>query len=250
AHLLGVTMFELAEYAGKGERDMLYDRTAAESISIHDVKEANDLELSLRWAKKHTDSDPREAYLILNKEEPDGEDVLKAASSGIKYDGDFQKREYYGLPLSQISKAHLKKLLPKSPFDIRVNIARHLKDEKALKSLSRRALANGNLDEAYNLWIDGKGDPKDPDISKARTKLITGKVSGSEHCFLDFRKDLVGAVEYYDALMNAGNFKEAYKVALNLGDEKRAQRTREKMLDGDLEKVLSFFLCFRDKVER
>ena len=232
-----------------GERDMLYDRTAAESISIHDVKEADDSELSLRWAKKHTDSDPREAYSILNKEEPNEEDVLKAASSGIKYSKDFQKEKYYGLSLDQISKAHLKKLLPKAPFDTRVEIARHLKDEKELKNLSRKALKDKNLVEAYNLWIDGKGNPKDPDISKVRTKLITGKVSGSERFFLDFRKDSVGAIEYYDALIKKGDFKEAHEIALNLGDEERAQRTREKILGGDLEKALSFFRCFHDEVK-
>lgn len=232
-----------------GERDMLYDRTAAESISIHDVREADDSELSLRWAKKHTDSDPREAYIILNKEEPDEEEVLKAASSGIKYSKDFQKEKYYGLSLDKINKAHLKKLLPKAPFDIRVEIARHLKDEKELKNLSKEALEDKKLYEAYNLWIDGKGNPEDPDISKVRTKLITRKVSGSEHFFLHFKEDPVGAVEYYDALMNAGNFKEAHEIALDLGDEERAQRTREKILGGDLEKALSFFRCFRDEVK-
>ncbi len=232
-----------------GERDMLYDRTAAENISIHDVKEADDSELSLRWAKKHTDSDPQEAYVILNKEEPDGKDVLMAANSGIKYSNDFQKEKYYGLPLSKINKTHLKKLLPKAPFDIKVEIARHLKDEKALKSLSRKALEDGNLDKAYNLWIEGKGNPKDPDISEIRTKLITGKVSGSERFFLNFREDPVGAVEYYDALIKKRDFKEAHEIALNLGDEKRAQRTREKILGGDLERALSFFACFRDKVK-
>ena len=225
-----------------GERDMLYDRTAAESISIHDVKEAGDSELSLRWAKKYTDSSPREAYLILNEEEPDGEDVLKAAISGIKYE-----REYYRLSLDKISDAHLKKLLLKAPFDVRVEIAGHFKDEKALRNLSREALKAGNLGKAYDLWIDGKGNPKDSDISKVRTKLITGRVSGSKPCFLNFREDPVGAAEYYDALMNAGNFKDAHEVALNLGDEERAQRTREKILGGDLEKALSFFADFGGK---
>lgn len=225
-----------------GERDMLYDRTAAESISIHDVKEAGDSELSLRWAKKYTDSSPREAYLILNEEEPDGEDVLKAAISGIKCE-----REYYRLSLDKISDAHLKKLLLKAPFDVRVEIAGHFKDEKALRNLSREALKAGNLNEAYDLWIDGKGNPKDSDISKVRTKLITGRVSGSERFFLAFREDPVGAAEYYDALMNAGNFKDAHEVALNLGDEERAQRTREKILGGDLEKALSFFADFGGK---
>ena len=231
-----------------GERNILYNR-AAERVSIQDVKKADDSELSLRCAKKNTDSDPRRAYLILNEEEPDGEDVLKAASSGIKYDGDFQKREYYGLPLSQISKVHLKKLLFKAPFDIRVNIARHFKDEKALKSLSKKALKDGNLDEAYNLWVEGKGNPEDPDISKIRTKLITGRVSGSEHRFLNFKEDPVGAVEYYDALMNAGDFKKAHEIALDLGDEERTQRTREKILGGDLEKALSFFADFGGEVK-
>ena len=54
----------------------------------------------------------------------------------------------------------------------------------------------------------------------------------------------MGAVEYYDALMNAGNFKEAHEIALDLRDEERTQRTREKMLEGDLEKTLSFFADF------
>ena len=121
------------------QRNILYNR-AAERVSIQSVKKADDSELSLRCAKKNTDSDPRRAYLILNEEEPDGKDVLKAAISGIKYDGDFQKREYYGLPLSQISKVHLKKLLSKAPFDLRVNIAKQFKDEKALRSLSKKAL--------------------------------------------------------------------------------------------------------------
>jgi len=220
------------------ERSILYNR-AAEKISTHEIEEANDLELSLLWAKKNTDSDPPEAYLILNKEEPDGKDVLKAAISGIKCE-----REYDRLSPDQISVIHLKKLLSKAPFDIRIKIAGYFKDEEALKSLSRKALANGNLDEAYNLWIEGKGNLEDPDISKVRTKLITGKVSGSERFFLDFRKDPVGAVEYCDALMNAGDFREAHEVALNLKDEERAQRTREKMLEGDLEKTLSFFADF------
>jgi len=225
------------------ERSILYNR-AAEKISTHEIEEVNDSELSLRWAKKHTDSDPREAYPILNKEEPNGEDVLKAAISGIKYDRDSRKREYYGLSLDKISDAHLKKLLSKAPFDIRVKIAGHFKDEKTLRNLSKEALKAGNLNEAYDLWIEGKGNPKDLDISKVRTKLITGKVSGSERFFLNFREDPVGAVEYYDTLMNAGDFKEAHEVALNLGDEERTQRTREKMLEGDLEKTLSFFADF------
>jgi len=234
-----------------GERDMLYDRTAAESISIHDVKEADDSELSLRWAKKHTDSDPREAYIILNKEEPDGEDVLKAASSGIKYSKDFQKEKYYGLSLDKINKAHLKKLLSKAPFDIRVEIARHLKDEKELKSLSRKALKNEKLYEAYNLWVEGKGNLKDPYISKIRTKLITERISGSEHFLLDFRRDSVGAVEYYDALIKTKNFREAHKIALNLKDEERIQKTREKILgEGDFERALSFFMSYGIKDEK
>ena len=230
------------------QRNILYNKIA-EKISIHDVREADDSELSLRWAKKNINSNPRGAYSILNKKEPNGKDVLKAASSGIKYDGDFQKREYYGLPLSQISKAHLKKLLFKAPFDIKVKIARHLKDEKALRSLSRKALKDKNLDKAYKLWVEGKGNPRDHDISEIRTKLIIGQVSGSEHYLLNFREDPVGAVEYYNALMNAGDFKEAHEIALNLEDEKRAQRTREKILGGDLEKALLFFRCFRDKVK-
>jgi len=192
------------------ERSILYNR-AAEKISTHEIEEANDY----------------------------GKDVLKAAISGIKCE-----REYDRLSPDQISVIHLKKLLSKAPFDIRIKIAGYFKDEEALKSLSRKALANGNLDEAYNLWIEGKGNLEDPDISKVRTKLITGKVSGSERFFLDFRKDPVGAVEYCDALMNAGDFREAHEVALNLKDEERAQRTREKMLEGDLEKTLSFFADF------
>jgi hypothetical protein len=203
----------------------------------------------LRCAKKNTDSDPRRAYQILNEEEPDGEDVLRAAISGIKFDGDFQKEKYYGLSLDKISKAHLKKLLLKAPFDVRVKIARHLEDEKALKSLSRKALEDGNLNEAYDLWVEGKGNPKDPDISKVRTKLITGKVSGSGHWFSNFREDPVGAVEYCDALIKKGDFREAHEIALDLGDEERAQRTREKMLGGDLEKALSFFVGFSGKIE-
>jgi hypothetical protein len=231
------------------ERSILYNR-AAEKISTHEIEEANDLELSLLWAKKHTDTHPKEAYSILNKEEPNGEDVLKAASSGIKYDSDFQRREYYGLSLDKISKAHLKKLLSKAPFDIRVKIARHFEDGKALKSLSRKALKGKNLYEAYNLWVEGKGNPKDPDMSKVRTKLITKRISGSEYRFLNFKEDPVGAAEYYDALMNAGDFKEAHEVALDLGDEERAQRTREKILKGDLEKALSFFMSCGIKDEK
>jgi hypothetical protein len=232
------------------QRNVLYNR-AAEKMSIHSVREANDSELSLLWAKKNTDSDPPEAYSILNKEEPDGEDVLKAASSGIKYDSDSQRREYYGLPLSQISEVHLKKLLLKAPFDVRVKIARHFKDEKALRNLSREAIGLKNFREAYNLWVEGKGNLKDSDISEIRTKLITGRVSGSEigYLFSNFKEDPVGAVEYYDALIKKGNFKEAHEVALDLGDEQRAQRTREKLLEGDLEKTLSFFTCFHDKVK-
>jgi len=225
------------------QRNILYNR-AAKIIAIHDVKEADDLELSLRWAKKHTDSDPPEAYLILNEEEPNGEDVLKAAISGIK-----SEREYDKLSLDKINKAHLKKLLLKAPFDVRVEIAGHFKDEKALRNLSKEALKEKNLDEAYNLWVKGKGNPKDSDISKVRTKLITGKVSGSKPCFLNFREDTVGAAEYYDALMNAGDFEEAHEVALNLGDGERTQRTREKMLKGDLEKTLSFFADFGGEVK-
>ncbi len=228
------------------ERDTLYNR-AAERISIHNVEEADDLELSLRWAKKNKDSNPQEAYPILNKEEPNGKDVLKAAIYGIKCEEDFQRREYYGLPLSQISKVHLKKLLSKAPFNIRVKIARHFKDEKALRNLSRKAIGLKDFREAYNLWIEGKGNPKDHDISEIRTKLI--KLINTGHCFLNFREDPVGAVEYYDALINAGDFRKAYNVALDLRDEERAQRTREKILEGDLEKALSFFIDFRDKVK-
>jgi len=220
------------------EKSILYNR-AAERVSIQDVKEANDSELNLRCAKKNIDSNPRDAYPILNKEEPDGEDVLRAAISGIKCE-----KEYHGLSLDKISDAHLKKLLSKAPFDVRVEIAGYFKDEKALRNLSREALKEGNLDKAYNLWIEGKGNLEDPDISKVRTKLIIGKVSGSERFFLDFRKDPIGAVEYYDALMKAKNVREAYEIALNLKDEERTQRTREKMLEGDLEKTLSFFTDF------
>jgi hypothetical protein len=225
------------------EKSILYNR-AAEEISIQDVEEADDSELSLRWAKKHTDSDPPEAYSVLNKEEPNGKDVLKAAISGIK-----SEREYDKLSLRQINKAHLKKLLLKAPFDVRVRIAGHFKDEKTLRNLSKEALKAGNLNEAYNLWVEGKGNPKDPDISKVRTKLITGKVSGSGHWFSNFREDPVGAVEYCDALIKKGDFREAHEIALDLGDEERAQRTREKMLGGDLEKALSFFVGFSGKIE-
>ncbi len=233
------------------EKSTLYDR-ATENILASNVKEANDLEFSLLWAKKHTDSDPIEAYKILNRQEPDGEDVLKAAISGIEYKEDSLRREKYGLSLSQISETHLKKILleTKTPFKVRVKIARNLKNEEELKNLSKEAVADKKLDEAYNLWVNGKGDPKDPEMSAIRTKLINKKISSSEYFSLNFKGDSIGAVEYYNSLIKAKNFKEAYEIALDLKDEERTQKTREKILAGDLGEALSFFMSYGVKDEK
>jgi len=218
------------------EKSTLQERVA-ESTDSWDVdrKLSRNPEERLLWAKKHARDEPKTAYKIFTEQEFNGAPVIKAVKAGLSLKS--YQNEEKTLGTSEISESHLRKAYKTASFDVKVQIASHLKDSDKLQELSGQAHKRKDLDKAYRLWIAGKGNLDGDYIDGVRTGLIENAVEtryGSMH-FLD-SSDTKGMIEAYTTLMETdkgkrrNNLSEAYEIALNLGDEDRTQRVREEIV--------------------
>ncbi len=154
-------------------------------------------------------------------------------------------REGSAFSVVEIDYSHLEDVYRYSPFETKVRIAQRLDDSQRLQSLSKQALRKGDLREAYELWIKGKGNLDDEYINKIRTKLILESTE-KDFCYLPLHEsDKKGYIEAFDVLMQGGKLNDvekAYEIAVShLGDEERTQKAREFLVDIDPKYALYLF---------
>lgn len=258
------------------ERTALYD-SAAENFSDYDLTEWKgegwerdrrkveiDPELSLLWAKKHTETDPIESYHIFRRQNYEGPETLTAARSGLeKVLEEPSYREVPHLSPGDVSPEHLRAVYSEVPIGLRKNIAIILRDQEgfnykeSLQQLSRDAEAEGNLELAYECWSLGSGDEKR--LKGIRARLIKrdianeneGRFPGKPNLFfLDSSLDRPGYIHAIDALIKAspsskapfGFLERAHEFSIVYGAGEQIDTIRRKLVEMDSKAALRVFM--------
>lgn len=162
------------------QRQKIMDNIVS-SLSDYELKEVRDEQLVLLWAKKNVAKEPKNAYHILTSFGSDGPEVLTAALSALRivFEGTPETRQYsQKLEAEEIEKEHREQLLrlEETPMEIKVKLAVHDQQHALLREFSRKYKKKGDLEKAYRLWIDGKGDPESSYVQSLRKRIIQGKL--------------------------------------------------------------------------
>jgi hypothetical protein len=201
-------------------------------------------EEKLLWAKKHASSSPALAYTLFREQGFEGEEVITAANAVLSLPASDSR---HSLDLGKVREEHLRRVYENASFDVKAKIALYLEEPDKLQSLSAEAKDKGDLDLAYRLWVKGKGSLDGDYIRDIRKVLIQKDIRGSGYMFFLDNSDSVGRSEAYDALMQDDkgspftNSCRAYGLALDLGDEDRIQRARERIVSADSTRAVYFF---------
>ncbi len=198
--------------------------------SIKDlIKTAGGEDLSLRWAKAHAESDPKDAYHIFKRVGYTGPKLATAVQQGLKNHGE-NRQHYCGLAPDEIEESHLRQVYDSLPLELKMSVADHLKDNALLRDLSRR-YSRKDAGTAYRLWISGQGEHDNPYMIKLRTSMmqkeLTGKFGPSAHLFLP--EDTIGNRMWFAQLIEK-HPEEAYDVAQRIQHEHLVDQARLKMI--------------------
>jgi len=199
--------------------------------------------IRLLWAKKHFKDDPMESYFLLRntrdilaKEGKSDNEIekylVKSVIAGLKLreSSDEYKRKR-ALSLKTIGDDLLNKVYSRMPFGAKIDIAKHLKDEKKIKELSRQANKRGDNKQAYDLWFDAQGDLDTPYINLLRKGIIDMAIK-QERLWIVNDKDSVGQGLVFDRAINIKGLEEdSYKVTWRNKDENRLPIARGKVLE-------------------
>jgi len=235
-----LAIFELANKHGvklSYEEKAKLQKRLADSLSRYDVEKklGDHPDEKLLWAKRHAKDEPRAAYKIFTQQGYDGTPVVAAVQSGLSMER--YKNEERALKASSVSETHLRRAYQTASFDVKVQIASHLKETKGLQELSKQAHESGDLKTAYRLWVAGGGNLGNDYITEIRTALIKDGIENRFGYMHDIDgSDTKGMVMAYDTLMETDkgkrpdNLREAYEIAITLEDEDRTQKAREAMI--------------------
>ncbi len=230
----------------------------ASSMRVYDLSEMNNIgpvygqeerqELRLLWAKKHWLEHPRTAYKIFCDQQYESPEVLSALQKGLerslqRHHGDGEAID----TLTYIKREHLEALLERVPLTLKAHLAEYLEKKPLLLELSREFAAAGDDWVAYNLWIRGDGDLRDPYVAGLRQRLIDKEFSnkyGPSPSFLKPR-DSVGHRQMFSLLIDKYP-REAYTVARRLDDETLLDQARQNLVTDNPFRALDFFFSDED----
>jgi hypothetical protein len=230
----------------------------ATKIDQYDLEKGlpqDETEIELSWAKLHARKEPKKAYKIFTKHNYDGNELYTAILEGIT-----PKRDNPGvraINFGEVKESQLKKLLEMSPsnFEVKSDIALHLKDATELMKLYKEAKKDENFEDAYKLFMAAGGNPQDENINDIRNKLISQKIEKGEGVYFLDSSDRIGETEFYNQLLESYDGKDimklrhAYEIAKGLKNEKMTQRVRELMIANSPSWALSTFNGHGEKNE-
>lgn len=242
--LLKIHQIELASE----QRQKIMDNIVR-SLSDYELKEVRDEQLVLLWAKKNVAKEPKNAYHILTSSEYDGPEVLTAALNALKivFEGTPEARRYsQKLEAKDIKKEHREQLLHSegTPMEIKVKLAIEDQQHAFLREFSGKYKKEGDLEKAYQLWIDGKGDPESSYVQGLRKKIIQGKLEeassyGPPLYFLS-HDDKPGHHQAYQMVVE--RFPEtAYHLARRILDEELTDKARRLIVKASPEEAFRKF---------
>ncbi len=241
------------------ERQTFYEFMAAK-LSKWDIerKFGEDSELSLLWARKHSDSEPKAAYQIFRKQKYDGEEIKTAVLNGLKLD---EKRDD-GMTVSEVSPEHLRMVYDQVPFEVQISISERLKDRNELSRLSNVAKEKGDLRTAYNLWVRAGNGFDSAYMDNIRGQMIRKSIEeslestiSSPHLFFIHPNDSRGHTQAFDALMETslnakrkgGLLSVAHELALRHDSDGRLEKVRREMVAVNPRWALYQFSSGRDE---
>ena len=180
--------------------DMLKDALVSK-FALYELKDiaGEDPSFSLRWAKSHAQSDPKDAYGVFKSRKYVGPEVATAVQQGLINN---KKHDHYqGLAPTQIEESHLRQTYDSLSLECKVTVAVHLKDSALLQDLSRqykRQKKVGSIETAYRLWIMGDGDQQDPYVEGLRSAMIEKELKDAhQSAGLFLPEDKVGNRHWY-----------------------------------------------------
>ncbi len=220
----------------------------------------DDPDLLFSWAEKHVAEHPRTVYHLLIEKKYEGPLIAQAVKHGLRISDRDKNSE--SLWPSIIDKRYLLEVYPTAPFEVKAEIAKHLKDFPALQILSKEVCSDkkrdrSNLETAYRLWIRGKGSLTDPYFTSLRTKLIKDALR-EEYIHLWFldSSDISGMQEAFDFSMKIAQNRDsvkhletAYTLASSFDDEQRLQQIHEVMIDTDPQWALHKFIGDKKNID-
>ena len=118
--------------------------------------------------------------------------------------------------------------------------------------MSKQANNKKEFRQAYDLWFEGGGNPKDPYITKIRDNLIEEEIikDNDPSTYFLHNADLIGKSLTYSALMEKGTstaINEAYELGI---DSEHTQKAREAMVNINPSRALKNFIGYdKEKIE-
>lgn len=223
----------------------LLQADAIRRMSSYAVKECDDQELKIAWARKNFTDSPGTAYAIFQQTRQTGPEVLKAVRAGLErpWKGD---RDQEKLSPQDIKETQLRAVYNSVTLGSKVAIALHLKDNKQLCFLSRTFRAKKEYQQAYSLWVQGHGDLESPYITEIRQQLIDKGIAENYLPIHTFDLgDRPGLLQLYHAVIETKP-DVAYGLAKKVQDESLLQRARETVVRQSPAKGLKFFRSEND----
>lgn len=99
---------------------------------------------------------------------------MSAVQAGLRLNSHDNQDRF--LNVLEIKEDHLKRAYKTAPFEVKVDIAKHLKNSEELQNLSQQAFEDNKLEKAYDLWVTGDGELDTEYINGLRTSLIVDGV--------------------------------------------------------------------------
>jgi hypothetical protein len=195
--------------------------------------------LELSWARQHIQTEPRKAYEIFLNNKHTKRELNSAMFFGLTMTK-MSNNEGKTLSVRDIPSAQLEEFrnfYPSLPFDLKKDIARQLKDKKALMQLSKEAKKVGNLDDSYKLFVEAGGNLQSMYIHEVRSKLIKQIIEKDSGVYKIDSADKIGKTELYNQLIETSNgnerskLSEAYDLARDLNNDKMLSRVRKLMVE-------------------
>lgn len=240
----------------------------AQEYQIRDLK---DNDLRLRWAQKHYKEQPGTAYVIFKSLKHESAEVVEAARIGLlNHHKSSHSENVSQLSIDDVADDELKAIMRYEglPWELRANIAAHLKDKKTMREMShkfhRRAQKNKSVEQrnedvkrAYTLWFGAEGSTTDSYMNSLRAELVTHEVKNEHKAYLFWldHKDVEGHRQAHAILLEQNAAFASYDVSVklyretnNLADAALVHTSRQRAVAKNPEHAFKYFLSEKDSV--
>lgn len=244
---------------------------AARDAQEYQIRDIEDGPLQLRWAQTHYKERPGTAYRMFKSHKYEGAEVVESARLGLLNHQQHAHNENISqLSIERVAQDDLKAIMRYEglPWELRANVAAHLKDVKTLREMShkfyKRAQKNKHVEQrvrdlrtAYNLWFNAEGSTTDSYANKLRAELTLHEVKENGRAYLHWLnwKDVEGHRQAHAILLKHDAAFAAYDIGTrlyretnNLADAALVQTARERAVKKNPEHAFKHFLSEKDEV--